>query len=74
MEELSIRDNLLVTAGARAAYMDSSGTISLPGGLEGEEKLARFIVNAVMTYIKLPEDIPFDIFIEEALINDFGGE
>lgn len=69
-----IRDNLLVTAGARAAYMDMHGTIDLPGGLEGEDKLAEFIVDAVRAYGKIPDDIPFDEFIEIELLNEFGKE
>ena len=67
-----IRDNLLVTAGARAGYMDARGDIDLPGGEWGEDKLAEFIVDAVRTYGNIPDDIPFDLFIEEALINEFG--
>ena len=67
-----IRDNLLVTAGARAGYMAARDIIELPYGLEGEYILTEFITSAVTTYIKLPEDIPFDFFIEEALYYKFG--
>lgn len=69
-----VRDNLLVTAGARAGYMAAKDIIELPCGLEGEDVLAEFIVNAVSTYIKLPNDIPYDLFIEEALYEEFGKE
>lgn len=69
----SLRDNLLVTAGARAAYMDSEGCIDLPGGVEGEDILAGFIVKAVNHY--LFNDVgPFDLYIEKALLAKFGGD
>lgn len=67
-----VRDNMLVTAGARAAYMDMNDDICLPSGVEGEHELTKFITKAVRTYIKLPEDIPFDEFIETELVNEFG--
>ena len=38
-----IRDNLLVTAGARAAYMNCSDKIGIPEGIEEEFKLAEFL-------------------------------
>lgn len=74
----SLRDNLLVTAGARAAYMDGmTETISLPGGIEGEDVLAEFIVDMVDQYLYANAIAigvePFDIYIEKALINKFGG-
>ena len=65
-----VRDRLLITAGARAASMYDKDFITLPG----EDKLVEFIVDAVRTYIKLPDDIPFDYFIDEALYNEFGKE
>lgn len=68
----SIRDNLLVTAGARAAYMDMRGTIELPRGLEGEDRLAEFVVDTIRAYGKIPDDTPFDEFIEKELIHEFG--
>lgn len=69
---MKIRDNLLVTAGARAAYMDMNDEICLPRGVEGEDKLTKFVVDAVKTYRKLPDDVPFDEFIEKELIHEFG--
>lgn len=71
----SLRDNLLVTAGARAAYMDSKGCIDLPGGVEGEDILADFIAEAVDRYIaNIPYGVgPFDIYIETGLSRKFGG-
>ena len=72
----SLRDNLLVTAGARAAYMDSEGCINLPGGVEGEDILAEFIKDMVDCYINLESDTlgPFDLYIEKALLAKFGGD
>lgn len=72
----SLRDNLLVTAGARAAYMDSKDDIELPGGVEGEDILAEFITDMVDCYINLDSDIlgPFDTYIETVLFNKFGGD
>ena len=47
----SIRDNLLVTAGVRAAYMDDADIIDIPGGLEGEDQLADFLTRIVNEYL-----------------------
>lgn len=73
----SLRDNLLVTAGARAAYMDSEGCIDLPGGVEGEDILAGFIADMVDQYLyanAIAIDVePFDLYIEKALLAKFGG-
>lgn len=74
----SLRDNLLVTAGARAAYMDSKDCIDLPGGVEGEDILAEFIVDMVDQYLYANAIAigvePFDIYIETALLDRFGGD
>lgn len=74
---LSLRDNLLVTAGARAAYMDSKDCIDLPGGVEGEDILAGFIVDMVDQYMYADAICigvePFDVYIEKALLAKFGG-
>lgn len=62
----AIRDNLLVTAGARAAYMHDANIIDIPKGLKGEDELTRFIVRVVDEY--LAGDLGnFDIQIELAL-------
>ena len=66
------RYNLLVTAGARAAYMDCAGKIELPTGVEGEDKLARFVKNRVDAYMKENIDISFDEYIEGHLEQQFG--
>ena len=48
-----IRDNLLVTAGARAAYMNCSDKIDIPEGIEEEFKLAEFLTKIVDYYLRL---------------------
>lgn len=67
---VSLRDNLLVTAGARAAYMDCCELIDLPGGVTGEEELAIFLTIAVDHYIEASKEkeINFDEFIEQVLV------
>ena len=48
---MNLRDNLLVTMGTRAAYMDCQKIITLPDGIEGENELAKFITEKVDKYI-----------------------
>lgn len=67
----AIRDNLLVTAGARSAYMHDKGVIEISSGLKGEDKLARFITRVVDEYLD-GEFGNFDIFIEQALMKGYG--
>lgn len=74
MDGFSLRDSLLITAGARAAYMDIRGDINIPGGLDGEDNLSKVIVDAVRTYLKLPYEVPFDFFIEGELYEAFKEE
>ena len=62
-----LRDNLLVTAGARAAHMECLGYITLPSGSSGEDKLAMFVSNVVDKYLNEDMDISFDEYIEEKL-------
>jgi hypothetical protein len=68
-----IRDNLMVTMAMRIAYMDCGGLIIIPGGLEGEDELARFIADSVDHYINCHvdggelEDVNFDEYIENAI-------
>lgn len=71
---LNIRDNLLITAGARAAYMDSSGSIDIPEGLDGEDRLTKCIVKAVDVYMSAQIDTPFDLYIESLLLYEFRRE
>lgn len=71
MSNVNLRDNLLITAGTRAAYMDAFNVIELPSGLEGEDEVAREITNAVDTYLNQDIDESFDIYIEEYLCRRF---
>ena len=67
-----IRDNLLITAGARAAYMNCSDKIDIPEGIEEEFKLAEFLTKVVDEYIRLDE-VNFDLYLEAKLIEKYGG-
>lgn len=67
-----IRDNELVTAGARAAYLDDAGVIDIPGWLEGEDELAFFIKNLVNRYYYDHVGENFDEYIETELIKKYG--
>lgn len=66
------RDDLLVTAGTRAAYMDYEETIVLPGGVVGESEIAEFIVGVVDYYINNDTGTYFDDYIERKLIEKYG--
>ena len=67
-----IRDNLLVTAGARAAYMNYSDKIDIQEGLEEENKLAEFLTKVIDYY--LSHDCGnFDLYLETNLIEKYGG-
>lgn len=66
------RDNLLVTAGARAAYMHCAGRIELPRGVDGEAKIALFISAVVDRYTIFDRDENFDEYIERALRDKYG--
>lgn len=73
-KQVNLRDNLLVTAGARAAYMECSRIIDLPAGSAGENILAAFVTEAVDKYIDEQIDIPFDEYIENALTKEYKEE
>ena len=64
------RDNLLITAGKAAAYMECSRVINLPHGTE-EDELVGFITGAVDNYIDEEIDIPFDYYIESKLLKEY---
>ena len=64
------RDNLLITAGKAAAYMECSRVINLPHGTE-EDELVGFITEAVDKYIDEEIDIPFDYYIESKLLKKY---
>ena len=65
------RDNLLVTAGMRIAYMDDLGLIDIPRGVEGERKISEFIANVIGRY-PVGCDVNFDEYIERAIKNEYG--
>ena len=67
-----VRDNMLVTVGARAAYMDDANVIKLPSGLDGESELAIFAAKAVDCFLNVDLGISFDEYIERALVERFG--
>lgn len=69
-----IRYNFLVTAGARAAYMDFQGVIDIPKGLDGEDELAYFVGKIVDYYFNELVDVNFDEYIESRLIEEYGKE
>ena len=68
---MRIRDNLLVTVGSRAAYMDYAGYIQLPAGSVGEDVLANFASEIVDVWLRTECDTSFDEYIETALENRF---
>ena len=67
-----IRDNLLVTAGARAAYMNYSDKIDIPDGIEEEFKLTEFLTKVVDDYLRR-DCGNFDLYLETKLIEKYGG-
>ena len=73
-KQVNLRDNLLVTAGARAAYMECSRMIDLPAGSVGEDILAAFVTKTVDKYIDEQIDISFDEYIESALTKEYKEE
>lgn len=66
-----LRDNLLVTIGSRAAYMDAAGHITLPAGSCGEDVLARFAAELADAWVGSEADTSFDEYIETALAARF---
>lgn len=69
---MNLRDNLLVTIGSRAAYMETHGDIKLPIGSHGEDALAAFAVKLVEQWLNEETDVMnFDEFIETALEKRF---
>lgn len=71
----NLRDNLLVTAGTRAGYMDDKCLISIPRGVDGEAKLAEFIAKEIDLYIRLLyPGVNFDEFIEHSLTVTYGSK
>lgn len=70
----SWRDDLLVTAGARAAYMDYKGLIEIPGYIAGESMLSAYISTEVDWYLNISPAgaVSFDEFIEQRLLDKYG--
>ena len=66
-----IRDNLLVIAGARAAYMNYSDKIDIPEGIEEEFKLSEFLTKVVDDYLRFDWE-NFDLYLETKLIEKYG--
>ena len=66
-----IRDNLLVTAGARAAYMNCNDKIDIPEGIEEEFKLSEFLTKIVDDYLRFDWE-NFDLYLETKLIEKYG--
>lgn len=64
-------DDLLITAGKTAAYMECSRVINLPYRTE-EDELIGFITGAVSEYIREEIDIPFNYYIESKLLKEYG--
>lgn len=69
-----LRDDLLVTAGSRVAYMDVSNTIVLPEGTDGEREISLVVSKAVDNYIDNNVDESYDIFIEDVINKEYGME
>ena len=72
MRNVSIRENMLVTMGARAGSMECLGYITLPAGAAGEDKLAAFVCETVTDYLNSDGDVGFDEYIETALTKKYG--
>ena len=68
---VKIRDNLLVTAGMRVAYMDDLGLIDIPRGEKGEHQITEFIRNLIDNY-PIGGDVNFDEYIEAAIQKEYG--
>ena len=66
-----IRDNLLVMAGARAAYMNCNDKIDIPEGIEEEFKLSEFLTKVVDDYLRFDWE-NFDLYLETKLIEKYG--
>ena len=67
-----LRDDLLVTAGSRVAYMDVGNMVKLPEGLDGEREISIVIAKAVDNYIDNNIDESFDLYIEAIINKEYG--
>ena len=64
---MRIRDNLLVTVGSRAAYMDHAGYIQLTAGSVGEDVMSNFASEIVEVWLRTECDTCFDEYIVTSL-------
>ena len=69
-----LRDDLLVTAGSRIAYMSVSNTLILPEGTDGEREISLVVAKAVDDYIDNNVDESYDLFIENVIDKKYGIE
>lgn len=69
---MSLRDNLLITAGTRLGYMHAASTIDVPSGIVSEDEVAEFITDIVDEYIEDNIDRSFDLYIEERIMVRYG--
>lgn len=71
-----LRDDLMVTMGTRAAYMECAKLIELPEGVDGEYELSVFVAEKVDYFIdnEVNNEESFDIYIEKALEKEYGVE
>lgn len=69
---MSLRDNLLITAGTRLGYMHANNTIDVPSGIFSEDEVAEFITDIVDEYIEDNIDRSFDLYIEERIMVRYG--
>lgn len=68
----TMHENLISTMALRAGQMEAIGSITLPSGVSGEDRIADYCADKVREYEMSGSDEPFDLFIEEALTKRFG--
>jgi hypothetical protein len=72
MDEIILRDDLLITATIKAMTLDREGVISLGLDDKHEEGLVKkFVRHIVDRYIEMDSDMNFDEYIENNLILGF---
>ena len=69
-----LRDDLLVTAGSRVAYMDVGNMVKPPEGADGEREISLVVAKAVDNYINNNIDEPYDLYIEDVIMKEYGAE
>lgn len=75
LEKQKLRDQLLINAGVIAAELYDLGMLTLPRGIDGNDELsAGFVASVCDKYINEEIDIPFDKYIEKALMDEYGGK